>query len=76
MVNVAKTIENALSGCMERMMDQLMDRVVKRFEGMTEEERKKEEVRRGKQVESPPENMDMSDIEFEPGATFSEKDNE
>jgi len=30
-VNMAKTIENALSGCMEKMIDQLTDRVVKRF---------------------------------------------
>jgi len=58
------------------MIDQLTDRVVKRFEGAAEEERKKEEIRRGKQVEATPEEKDMSDIEFEPGATFSEEENE
>ena len=31
-VNIAKTIENALSGCMGKMIDQLTDRVVKWFE--------------------------------------------
>jgi 23S rRNA G2069 N7-methylase RlmK/C1962 C5-methylase RlmI len=75
-VNMAKTIENALSGCMEIIMDQLTDRVVKRFEIMAEEERKKEEIRRGKQVEGPPESVEMSDIEFEPRATLSVEENE
>jgi len=76
LVNMAKTIENALSGCMEKMIDQLTDRVVERFEKAAEESRKKDEVQRGKQVEATPENIDMSDIEFEPGATVSEKENE
>jgi len=76
-VNMAKTIENALSGCMDRMIDQLTDRVVKRFEDAAEEDRKKGEIRRGKQVEATPENgQDMSDVEFEPGATFSVEENE
>jgi len=75
-VNMARTIENALSGCMEKMIDQLTDRVVKRFEEAAEESRKKDEIRRGKQVEATPEEEEMSDIEFEPGATFSEKENE
>ena len=75
-VNMAKTIENALSGCMEKMIDQLMDRVVKRFEDAAEADRKKGEIRRGKQVEATPENDGMSDIEFEPGATFSGEENE
>jgi len=75
-VNMAKTIENALSGCMEKMIDQLMDRVVKRFEDAGEESRKKDEIRRGKLVEATPENDGMSNVEFEPGATFSEKENE
>jgi len=75
-VNMAKTIENALSGCMEKMINHLTDRVVKRLEEAAEEERKKGEIRRGKHVEATPENEDMSDIEFEPGATFSEKENE
>ena len=75
-VNMARTIENALSGCMEKMIDQLTDRVVKRFENAAEESRKKDEIRRGKQVEATPEEKDMSDIEFEPGATFSEEENE
>jgi hypothetical protein len=74
-VNMAKTIENALSGCMEKMIDQLMERVVKRLEGRAEEEGKREEIRRGKQVEATPED-EMSDIEFEPGATFSREENE
>jgi hypothetical protein len=54
-VNMAKTIENAMSACMEKMVDQLTDRVVKRFEDMAEESRKKDEIRRGKQVEATPE---------------------
>jgi len=74
-VNMAKTIENAMSACMEKMVDQLTDRVVKRFEDMAEESRKKDEIRRGKQVEATPEEKEMSDIEFEPGATFSAAEN-
>jgi len=75
-INMAKTIENALSGCMEKMIDQLTDRVVKRFENAAEESRKKDEIRRGKQVEATPEEREMSDIEFEPGVTFSMEENE
>jgi len=75
-VNMAKTIENAMSACMGKMVDQLTERVVKRFEDMAEESRKKDEIRRGKQVEATPEEEDMSDIEFEPGATFSREENE
>jgi len=75
-VNMAKTIENAMSACMEKMVDQLTERVVKRFEDMAEESQKKEEIRRGKQVEATPEEEEMSDIEFEPGATFSREENE
>ena len=74
-MNMAKTIENAMSACMEKMVDQFTDRVVERFEDMAEESRKKDEIRRGKQVEATPEEEDMSDIEFEPGATFSEEEN-
>jgi len=74
-VNMAKTIENAMKDCMEKMLDQLTDRVVKRFEDAAEEDRKKEEIRRGKQVEATPEEEQMSDIEFEPGATFSTEEN-
>jgi len=74
-VNMAKTIENVMKDCMEGMIDQLTDRVVKRFEDAAEKERKKMEIRRGKQVEATPENEEMSDIEFEPGATFSEEEN-
>jgi len=77
LVNMAKTIENALSGCMEKMIDQLTDRVVKRFEDAAEEDRQRGEIRRGKQVEATPEDrQDMSDVEFEPGATFSAEENE
>jgi len=75
-VNMAKTIENAMSACMDKLVDQLTDRVVKRFEDAAEESRKKDEIRRGKQVEATPEEKEMSDIEFEPGATFSEEENE
>jgi len=74
-VNMAKTIENALRGCMEKMIDQLTDRVGERFQEAAEEDRKKGEIRRGKQVEATPENEGMSDIKFEPGATFSEEEN-
>jgi len=58
------------------MVDQLTDRVVKRFEDMAEESRKNDEIRRGKQVEATPEEEEMSDIEFEPGVTFSREENE
>jgi len=75
-VNMAKTIENAMRDCMGKMVDQLTERVVKRFEDMAEESRNKDEIRRGKQVEATPEEKDMSDIEFEPGATFSGEENE
>jgi len=75
-VNMAKTIENAMSACMEKMVDQLTERVVKRFEDMAEESRKKDEIRRGNQVEATPEEEEMSEIEFEPGATFSMEENE
>jgi hypothetical protein len=74
-VNMAKTIENAMNDCMGKMMDQLTDRVVERFENMAEESRKKDEIRRGKQVEATLEE-EMSDIEFKPGATFSNEENE
>jgi len=74
-VNMAKTIENAMSACMEKMVDQLTDRVVERFEDIAEESRKKDEIRRGKQVEATPVEEEMSDIEFEPGATFSREEN-
>jgi len=73
-VNMAKTIENAMRNCMEGMINQLTDRVVGRFEEAADQDRKKAEIQRGKQVEATPENM--SDIEFEPGATFSEDENE
>jgi len=75
-VNMAKTIENVMRDCMGGMIDQLTDRVVKRFEEAAEEERKKGEIRRGKQVEATPEEEYMSDIKFEPGATSSEEENE
>ena len=75
-VNMAKTIENAMKNCMEGMIDHLTNRVVKRFENASEEDRKKTEIQRGKQVEATPEKNGMSDIEFEPGATFSEEENE
>jgi len=73
---MAKMIDNAFSGCMEHMIDQLTDRVVETFEKAAEEDRKKGEIRRGKQVEATPENDSMSDIEFELGVTFSEEENE
>jgi len=74
-VNMAKTIENAMSACMEKMIDQLTDRVVRRFEDMAEESREKEEIQRGKQVEATPEEEDMSDIKFLPGAVLMEEEN-
>ena len=74
-VNMAKTIENALSGCMEKRIDQLTDKVVERFEKAAADDRRKGEIRRGKQVEATPE-KNMSDIEFKPGATISKEENE
>jgi len=41
LVNMAKTIENAMKNCMEEMIDQLTDRVVKRVEDAAEESKKK-----------------------------------
>jgi len=59
LVNMAKMIENGMTACMEKMVDQLIDKVVKRFEDVAEESRKKDEIRRGKQVEATPEGEEM-----------------
>ena len=75
-VNMAKTIEKAMQYCMEKMMDQLTDRVMKRVEDAAEEGNKREEIRRGEQVAATPEEEEMSDMEFEPGATFSKEEDE
>jgi len=75
-VNMATTIENAMKDCMEGMIDQLTDQVVKSFQDAAEEDRQKTDIRRGKQVQATPEIKDMGDIEFEPGPTFSEEENE
>jgi len=72
-MNMAKMIENAMKDCMERMVEQVTDQVVGRLEKLTESQ-KREEIRRRKQVEGNPENLDRSDIECEPGATFSEEE--
>jgi len=73
-VNMARTIENALKECMKEMVDQVTTQVVEKLEKLAERE-KREEIRRGKQVEATLEE-EMSDIEFKPGATFSEEENE
>jgi len=73
-MNMAKMIENAMKDCIERMVEQVTDQVVGRL-GKLNESQKREEIRRGKQVEVTPGNLGMSDIEFEPTATFSEEDN-
>jgi len=75
-VNMAKTIENAMRDCVEMMVEQVTDQVVMKLEKLAANE-KKDEIRRGKQVEATPEENEvgMSDIEFEPGATFSEEEN-
>jgi len=44
LVNMAKMIENAMKSCMEEMIDQLTDRVVKRFEDAADQDRKKTEM--------------------------------
>jgi len=54
LVNMAKTIENAMKSCMEGMIDQLTDRVVKRIEDAAEEDRKKTEIGRGETGRSHP----------------------
>jgi len=74
-VNMAKTIEIAMRDCMEKMVEQMMDQVVGNLEKLAEKE-KREEIRRGKQVEVTPEKDIMSNIEFEPGATFLGEENE
>jgi len=76
LVKMVKTIENALSGCMEKMIDQLTDRVVKRFENAAEKDRMKSEIRRGKQLEVTLDDEVMEEISFEPGATFSQEEDE
>ena len=53
-VNMAKTIENAMRDCMEKMVEQVTDQVVGKLEKLAEKE-KREEIRRGKQVEATPE---------------------
>jgi hypothetical protein len=68
--NMAQTNENALSGCMEKVIDQLMDRVMKRFQDAADANRKKSKIRRGKQGEVFPADGVMSGIEFKPDATF------
>jgi hypothetical protein len=75
-VNMTKRIENALSGWKEKMIDQLMDSVVERIQDMAEKDRKREAIRRGKQVEATPEEHGMSDIEFHAAATCSQEENE
>jgi hypothetical protein len=75
-VNMAKTIENAMTDWMEKMVDQLTVKVVKRFEDMVEESGKKYEVRRGKHVETTPENEELSDVEFQPRVTFPQEESE
>jgi len=45
-VNMAKTIENAMNACMEKMVGQLTERVVERFEEMAEKRSRKERNRK------------------------------
>jgi len=73
--NMARTIENALSGCVDKMIDKLMEQVVKRFERVAEEDTKRDEIQRGKQVEDTSEDA-MNEIDFELGATFSREEDE
>ena len=68
-VNMAKTIQNAMRDCIKKMVEPVTDQVAGKREKFAEKA-KKEEIRRGKQVEATPENEDMTEIEFEPGATF------
>jgi len=74
-VNMGKMIENARTACMEKMVNRLTDRVVERFEDTAEESRRKDEIRRGKQVEATLEDEVMEGISFEPGVTFSAEEN-
>jgi len=73
-VNMAKTIENAMRDCMETKVVQVTDQEVAKLEKLTEKE-KREEIRRGKQVEATPEDEDMSDIEIQPGVTPTQEEN-
>jgi len=73
-VKMAKKIDKAMSDCMGKLVDKLTDRLVNRFEDADGEDRKRIEIRRGKQVETTPE-QEKSEIQFELGATFSEKEN-
>jgi len=72
---MAKMIENAMRDCMEKIVEQVTHQVVGKLEKLAEREQR-EEIRRGKQVDATPENDGMSDVELEPGATFSEEENE
>jgi hypothetical protein len=65
----------ALSGYMEKMIDQLTNRLVERIQKLAEEERNKEEIRRGKKVKVTVTEDGMSDIQFEPGASFTQEEN-
>jgi len=74
-VNMPKTIENAMRDCMEQMVEWVMDQVVGKLEKLAEKE-KRDEIQRRKQLEATPDKDGMSEIEYEPGATFSEEENE
>ena len=74
-VTMAKTIENGMRDCMRSMVQQITDQVVGILEKSSGKEKNKE-IRRVKQVEATPEAFDMSDVEFDQGATFSVEGNE
>jgi len=74
-VTMAKTIQNAMRDCMESMVEQITDQVVGTLEKSSEKEQNKE-IQRVKEVEATPEAFDMSDVEFDQGATFSVEGNE
>jgi len=42
LVNMAKTIENAMRNCMKRMVEQMMDQVVGKLEKLAEKEKREE----------------------------------
>jgi hypothetical protein len=75
-VNMAKTIQNALSGCMEMMIYQLTDRLVERFEKAAEKESNGEQIRRRKHAEVIPGGDGMSNIELELEATCLKEEDE
>jgi hypothetical protein len=73
LVNMAKTIENAMRDCIEKMVGQIMDQVVAILEKLAEKENK-EEIRRRNQVEATTDDEDIKEGTFSSGTFLREED--